>query len=327
MSISITNVRSATAGEWDITWSECDHSTYFHSREWAEIWTFYSKGKICPAPILITFSDGKKALLPLSLQKNLAGFRKKYLSSPAGTFGGWISTHELSVEHADLLTHYLTQKIDDITWRLNPYDHLALKAHIRPSKFDETHALHLAGGFDTIYKGWTKGHRSAARKAQQHGVTIEFAYTLDDWYSYYQVYEDSLQRWGNKASSVYKWALFNEMLRRNSPYIKLWLAIYQDKVVAGALCFYAKKHAVYWHGAALKDYFHLRPINLLMYEAIKDACERGYAWFDFNPSGKHTGVKAFKKSFGANTLQSNIYSHPTGLEKVSRWINRWLSWA
>lgn len=77
---------------------------------------------------------------------------------------------------------------------------------------------------------------------------------------------------------------------------------------AGALGFYAKSHVVYWRGAAYSDYFELRPVNLLMYEAIKHACENGYSWFDFNPSGGHEGVKAFKKSFGPTALRADIVS-------------------
>jgi hypothetical protein len=40
-------------------------------------------------------------------------------------------------------------------------------------------------------------------------------------------------------------------------------------------------------------------VNLLLHDVIRDACERGFRWFDFNPSGGHEGVAAFKRSFGA----------------------------
>ena len=56
----------------------------------------------------------------------------------------------------------------------------------------------------------------------------------------------------------------------------------------------------------MEKYFKVRPTNLLMYEAIKDACDRGYAWFDFNPSGGHEGVEAFKKNFGAQALPAPV---------------------
>lgn len=321
MTISIKKVYLANSDEWDAIWQGCDYSTYFHSREWAEIWKVYSQGKIRPEPKLVLFSDGKKALLPISAQKIYKGMLKQYVSSPASTFGGWISLDKLSVEHADLLVDFLTEKISNLSWRLNPYDELLFKVGIGNSKYDETHTLNLEGGFDSIYKKWTKGNGSTVRKAhkaRKEGVSVTTACRQDDWLAYYQVYQDSLRRWGSKASSVYEWNLFKEIFQRNSPKIKLWLAYYQNKIVSGALCFYAKKHVVYWHGAALEQYFHLRPVNLLMYEVIKDACEQEYSWFDFNPSGGHEGVKAFKKSFGAEALQSSLINIETNIARGIR---------
>jgi lipid II:glycine glycyltransferase (peptidoglycan interpeptide bridge formation enzyme) len=43
-----------------------------------------------------------------------------------------------------------------------------------------------------------------------------------------------------------------------------------------------------------------------LYEVIKNACEKGYTWFDFNPSGGLEGVKAFKERFGAQALKCPI---------------------
>ena len=43
-----------------------------------------------------------------------------------------------------------------------------------------------------------------------------------------------------------------------------------------------------------------------MYEAIKDASERGITWFDFNPSGGHEGVWDFKKGFGAQAMPAPV---------------------
>jgi lipid II:glycine glycyltransferase (peptidoglycan interpeptide bridge formation enzyme) len=49
----------------------------------------------------------------------------------------------------------------------------------------------------------------------------------------------------------------------------------------------------------------------LQYEIIKDCCEKGYWWYDFNPSGGLKGTIAFKKSFGCEQKPSNIYVHST----------------
>lgn len=324
MNISIQNIRSASSEEWDYSWKQCSYSTYFHSREWAEVWNEYSKGEIRPDPKIVIFNDGKRLLLPLSYQKGLKGLVKKYISSPAGTFGGWISADDLQKQHGILLTEILTKQYGKLSWRINPYDELILKSGIKASKNDETHALNLKSGFDALYKQWTKGHASAARKARKAGITIRIAENVNDWKEYYMAYQDSLRRWGDDATSTYTWKLFEILCKRNSLNIKLWLAIYEGKAIAGSLCFYAKNHVVYWHGAAYSDYFKLRPVNLLMYEIIKNACDQGYSWFDFNPSGGHEGVKNFKKSFGAKPMNSSVYRSSNFVYRMVKKILGWV---
>jgi hypothetical protein len=302
MSISITNIRIATNDEWDFVWKECDYSTYFHSREWAEIWQVYTKGKMSPEPKLMTFSDGRKALLPLTTWKTYKGLIKNSISSPAGTFGGWIASDKLDVEHAVLLTECLTRKCGNLSWRLNPYEELVFKTGVRTDRDEETNVLNLKPGFDAILAGWDGENRRVARKAMREGVSIRLASGIDDWKAYYEVYQDTLRRWGKNATSKYRWELFEEMSRRNSQFIRLWLAVYQDVVVAGALNFHTRKHVVGWHAATLEKYIRLHPFVLLIYEGLRTACEEGYAWFDFNPSGGHEGAKTFKEGFGVKPL-------------------------
>ena len=302
MRVSIADIRPASATEWDEIWDACDYATYFHSREWAEIWNVYTEGKMYPDPKLIVFNDGKEALLPLSCQKGLKGLAKNYISSPAGTYGGWISTDDMDADHAAPVVEFLTKKLGNILWRINPHDESIRKIGLQIGAYDETQVLRLEEGFEEIYKTWTNGHRSAANKASGAGVLVRPATALEEWKMYYQVYEDSLRRWKDRATSRYHWTIFQEMFRRKSSNIRLWLAIFQGKVIAGAINFHAKRHIAGWHLATLEEHFSLRPANLLMREVIKNACEQKYSVFDFNPSGGHEGVKKFKSGFGAETL-------------------------
>lgn len=188
---------------------------------------------------------------------------------------------------------FVVNHYENLVWRFNPYEIILCKSEFGRITEDETHVLDLSIGFEEIYRGWTKGHASAARKARKArkaGIEISLAEKMEDWISYYQVYEGSLRRWGEKTTSVYSWRLFEVMFMRASPNIKLWLAKYDGLIIAGALCFYSSTHAVYWHGAVLSTYFELRPVNLLMYEVIRDATEHGFKWFDFNPSGGLEGL-------------------------------------
>ena len=302
MSLRIIGERQATLEEWDRIYADCDYATYFHSREWAEIWQQYTQGDLRPDSKLISFSDGTLALLPFSSRWVLRGVFKQYYSSPAGTFGGWLSLNNLSRHHGALLHDYILAHYKNLTWRINPYNSVEADLSVRGAKSDETNVLNLDSGFEAVFKTWTKGHISAARKARKVGVDVREAKTLQDWKVYYEIYQDSLARWGESASSRYDWSLFQHMHDLSSPNIKLWLATHENKIVAGAVCFYAKKHVTYWHGSVLSAFFKLRPVNLLMYEAIKNSCEHGYQWFDFNPSGGHEGARAFKKSFRGDEL-------------------------
>ena len=306
MNLALSGKHQATEKEWDTIWEQCEYSTYFHSREWAEIWQKYTRENMTADAVIVEFSDGATALLPFSTQTMLKGLVNKYILSPAGTFGGWLSTDKLSNTHGRLLNDFISNKCKYLTWRLNPYNSLETKLNIKDLRKDETHVLELEPGFETIHKSWTKGHTSAARKARQSGVEVREAKSLEDWVAYYEIYQDSLKRWGEAASSCYEWQLFQNMCELSSTNIKLWIASFEGKMIAGALCFYAKKHVVYWHGSALSEYFNLRPVNLLMYEIIRESCENGYQWFDFNPSGGNEGVIAFKKSFGAKALNSPV---------------------
>jgi hypothetical protein len=128
ITLSITEVCPVSAEVWDKIWQECDYATYFHSREWAEIWHTYTQGVIHPAPKLILFSDGKKALIPLSCEKRYKGLLNLYLSSPEGCFGGWLSTDKLQIDHAKLMINYMTKKLGgSLIWRFNPYDTISVK--------------------------------------------------------------------------------------------------------------------------------------------------------------------------------------------------------
>lgn len=335
MTTSIQDVREATDEEWDRIWKQCTYATYFHSREWSLIWNKHSNGKIVPSPHIIRFSDGKLALVPLSIKK---GFLKTCLSSPAGTFGGWISTDNLEIEHTALLTNYLLRRNSAVHWRLNPYYPMYDAIKVLHCREDVTHSLDLRRGLNHIFKGWTKGHRSAAAKAKREGVTSRLANSEADWKEYYLMYEDSLLRWGANASSRYSWRLFDIIRNAKSHNIKLWLADFKGRSIAGALCFYASTHVVYWHGAALAEHFSLRPVHLLMCDIIKNATEAGYWWFDFNPSGGHEGVRKFKEGFGAqslrcdlvhcNTVRTYLYAQITKnfirAGKALRILNSWL---
>ena len=250
--IAIVEQRSANDQEWDEIWRGCRYATYFHSREWAEVWSRYQLGKLYADPRMIRFDDGKIALLPLSRRRK--GGRSRGISSPADTYGGWIALDELSAEHGVLLRDYLTCELGDLDWQLNPFDPLKGCVDIEADEPDVTQVVRLGGGFDEVYNNWSSSCRRAERRARKSGVVVEVATTAAEWREVFEVYRSTLQRWGIDALMAYSENLFGLLSGCNGSDVRLWLAkTAEGKIIAGAVVLYAKAHAVYWLGAALKE--------------------------------------------------------------------------
>lgn len=296
-------MRPASDREWDSAWQGCDYATYFHSRAWAETWRDYSGGEIRPAPLHVAFDDGASAVLAISRRDTLRGLVPEFLLSPAGTFGGWVSADDLGDAHVDQLTRTLLAMHGRIQWRLNPYAPLRAVAGVED---DETHATPLERDFEAVRKRWSRGTKSNVNRAAKAGVEVAVADDLESWRGYFAAYEASLERWGETATTGYEWRLFELLHARREQGVKLWVGRIGGEVAAGALCVYGPRHVAYWHGAAREEHFAARPVNLVMAEAMRDACARAYSWFDFNPSAGLEGVLRFKRGFGAEALPAPL---------------------
>lgn len=288
----IKHIKKASKEEWDELVEKDLFSTYSQTREWYEIWSEYTGLHISTK--LILFKNGKKVLLPLAYSKYLKGILKTYFSSPNG-FGGFITNELLNNEERKILFNILNN-FNSLMLINNPFNDIL--EHFKGwTKEDFTQIINLEQGFEVIFKKWRKGHICDVKKGMNAGLTIVEAKSLDEWKDYFHVYQDSIIRWGDTASSNYSLNLFEIMYKKNSPKIKLWLAKDNNKIISGALCFYHNKHVCYWHGAGLKEYFHLHGGHLLQYYIIKDACDKGFKWYDFNSSGGHENVIKFKNGF------------------------------
>jgi len=325
MEPSVDRIRPASPAEWDAAWQGCAHATFFQSRPWAEAWGRATHGRITPAARAVLFDDGALAVVPLSVERKSFGLRTT-VTSPAATYGGWLSAGQLGPDHARVLTRWLVGEFSDLFWKLNPFDETLASLELPPTESDNTQVLELEPSFEALKRTWTKGHRAAATQAFRGGVEVRPARSTSDWEAYFEIYEDSLRRWGAKTLVRHPRALFEELRRLNSPDVKLWLAEHGGEPIAGALCLSARQHVVYWHGSVLERAMDLRPVHALMHEAIRSACEESdRRWFDFNPSGPLDGVRAFKKGFGARTLACpNVRLQPAWL-RVARQVSRGLA--
>jgi len=92
------------------------------------------------------------------------------------------------------------------------------------------------------------------------------------------------------------------------------LSYHQNTPIAGAIYFHFKNHAIYKYGASDKTYQHLRPNNLVMWEAIKWFAENGFKTLNLGRTElTHHGLRQFKRGWG--TTEETLTYHKYNLSK------------
>ena len=313
-----------------VWWSvakECEYATFFHTPLWHKLAT-KTYPNYSDETIIIRFENGKEILLPLLSVNADAKLFKRMHSTFAGCYGDLICGVIIEPEEREKIYQYLSaDQLTQFQITENPIGpdnplHLPLN-----QTDDFTHILMLENSFDEIFANFSKGHRSSYKKGCKMGVTVRQANKMEDYLDYFDSYKDSLKRWGENASSNYPWQLFENGFHIAKEYpnnIKLWLAEVDNKIIAGAWVFYWNQYVVWWHGAAYEAFFNHYPNNVLQTEIIKDAFERGFRYYDFNPSGGHESVARFKGRFGAEKwpFSRNVIDSP--LIRFGKKFKRWI---
>lgn len=98
------------------------------------------------------------------------------------------------------------------------------------------------------------------------------------------------------------------------PSTTLYLAEYENKIIAGIIITTFKDTATYYYGASSNEYRNIMAPYLLQWTAIKEAKEKGIKYYDFlgiaEPNSKNhpwTGVTEFKTKFGGEIIS---YARP-----------------
>jgi hypothetical protein len=173
------------------------------------------------------------------------------------------------------------------------------------------HVLELDGGFGRVWKKRFAGTtRTAVRKAEQSGLTVErdrsgklvpalyelFQLSLDRW-AHQQHEPLPLARWrGRRRDPVRKFELIAQMLGEAC---RVWVAWHAGEPAA-ALVVLQGTNASYIRGMMNKELAGPTRANYLLHQlAIEEACEAGCRHYHMGESGSSAGLAQFKTRFGA----------------------------
>jgi hypothetical protein len=305
--LRIANITDTPDSEWDDVWQRCYASTYYHSRDWAEIWRLYTNDTIIPTPKTIIFTDGVKVVIPLMRQNYYRGIIKRYgLAGPpseaTAKYGNWLTYDVLGKEHITILTNYIVNKYKNLVWQLNPYDEDSNLVEVTPKytirKTFIWYMINLTQGEDYLLSKMSQNCRNKIKQGIKNKLVIKEGKTISDWKSFYEIYQNTINRWGKKTLYRLEWKFFEILYNTHNKYSKLWLTLHDGQPISGCICFYSGDKIVLFQSVSLSKYQYLRPVNLEKYYLIKDGIEKGYKWLDMGTAGRNVGLDKFKKSFG-----------------------------
>jgi len=102
---------------------------------------------------------------------------------------------------------------------------------------------------------------------------------------------------------------------------ELFVAKYQDKIIAANLVCFFGQNAAYLHGASDYNFRNLMAPHLLQWRTILEAKQRGFKYYDFwgVDERKWPGVTRFKKGFGGKEI-----THPGAFDLAFQPAWYWL---
>ena len=156
---------------------------------------------------------------------------------------------------------------------------------------------------DEVFAGFHQKTRYNVRLATKKGVVIKEG-TKEDLKDFHKIMVTTGQRDGFIIRSL---SYFEKMYDNLVPnHMKLLMAYYQDKPIAGIIPIMYGNKTWYLYGASSNEHRNLMPNYLLQWTMIKEAIHNGCDMYDFrgvsgvvDENHPQYGLYRFKKGFGA----------------------------
>jgi hypothetical protein len=195
------------------------------------------------------------------------------------------------------------------------------------------HRIDLRLGADKALSACTPAVRRGIRKAEAHGLRVEIRNDRQGLLQFWSLHVRTRRKHGLPPQPF----LFFENIHRHvfaAGQGFIVVASIGERPIAAAVFFAFGAKAIYKFGASDPTLQHLRPNNIVMWEAIRHLAGRGYAELHLGRTSLcHDGLRRFKLGFGAVEEQlryfrfdyrSNRYVH--GEDRVQGWYNSFFRW-
>jgi hypothetical protein len=306
-------ITPAPRDAWQEVYQADPNALLYHAPGWVDL--LCSVGRYEDASRLYQLPEGRLAILPMVRRRTIGGIQREASFPPAWGMGGMLASgglrgSDVAAAFADLGSRRVAQ----ISVRPNPLTG-PLWTAARPRNVlmvpRLAHVLDLEGGFDQVWrKRFTGAARTAVRKAERSGLTVECDTTGRLLPVHYELFERSLARWAaqqHEPRSLARWrgrrrdplSKLSAMAEWLGDSCRLWVAWVGDRPAASVLVVRGPS-ANYTRGAMDKELAGPTRANYLLQRlAIEDACAAGCRYYHMGETGGSKPLAQFKTRFGA----------------------------
>ena len=167
------------------------------------------------------------------------------------------------------------------------------------SSFYYRHVLKLSPDVDALYSQLKSSTKRNIKKASREGVSVFQNNSLEGIKMFYRMHCLTRKKNGVPPQPFYFFErIYDHIISRDHG--QVLLAAHQGKTIAGAIFLHFGNEAIYKFGASDRSYLHLRPNDLVMWEAIQWYCRSGRTRFCFGRTdADDEGLRQFKSGWGA----------------------------
>jgi hypothetical protein len=290
----------------DLLLSSCDES-FFHTSAWASVLAeSYSY-----RPLYFTqISDNRISILFTVMAVNSFLTGKRGVCLPFTDFCSPIITDAETFKAA--IKHIINYG-RNAGWKY--IDFRGGAEHMQdavPSLSHYAHDLDLKQDEKQLFDNLRDNTRRNIKKAFKEGLEVRLENSFESVKEFFRLNCMTRKRHG-LPPQPYRFfkKIYEHVISKKKGFVSL--AVHKEKIIAGAVFFHFGKEAIYKYGASDMGYSHLRPNNLVMWEAIKWYLNNGFENFSFGiTEPENEGLLQFKRSWGAKEKMINYYKYNIG---------------
>lgn len=288
----VLQIRELTEGaiqHWDAFVQSNPDATFFHRAGWKRV---IERAFRHTTHYLYCERDGViEGVLPLVHIKHPL-FGNSLISVAFGVYGGPVALSEAAERSLDQAAHSLAEDLDVDYLEYRPLKLQKRSGFIEKSDLYVTFRKSLKPNAEENLLAIPRKQRAMVRKGLKFGLESEID---GDSKRLHQVYAASVR---NLGTPVFARQYFDALMHEFENDCEVLLIVHRGHPVAGVMSFYFRDEVLPYYGGGTREARDLAANDVMYWEVMRRACERGCKIFDFGRSKRGTGSYDFKKNWG-----------------------------